>query len=159
MARHRPNPYTKYNVLLAEHCNISKLTGLKEIMSENKPDVNILDVLHEVQKKLTTLNQDQESSELAQTVQQLSKENEALKERLQKLEVAINSIDSVQGDKGDKGDKGNKGDKGDKGRAGAKGDSLKKLSQACDVDVTELVEGSVLMWSHSRKKWLCRELE
>ena len=68
------------------------------------------------------------------------------------------------GEKGDKGDTGSQGPQGPQGKTGnqglrgQKGDSIKKLSSIPDIDISDIKDGSVLMWSESKKKWITQTI-
>lgn len=69
--------------------------------------------------------------------------------------------DGKQGPKGDPGPQGPQGPQGktgNQGLRGQKGDSIKKLSAIPDIDVSGIKDGSVLMWSESKKKWVTQTI-
>lgn len=66
---------------------------------------------------------------------------------------------SVKGEKGDPGPQGPQGPQGKPGLKGAKGDTIKSLSSIPDVDVSQLKNGSVLVWSEEKKKWVTQVFE
>ena len=75
----------------------------------------------------------------------------------------------VKGDSGQSGENGKKGDTGSpgpigpqgkpgKGIKGPKGDSIISLAAIPDIDTSTLVDGSVLVWSADKKKWISQNL-
>jgi len=76
-----------------------------------------------------------------------------------------NSEKSIQGPKGDPGIPGAPGPIGPpgkigpKGLKGPKGDTITKLSMIQDIDMTDIKNGSVLVWNESKNKWVVNELQ
>lgn len=83
---------------------------------------------------------------------------------INKIVLELNSIKSpsVQmvpikgeiGPMGPPGPAGPPGKPGSKGLKGSKGDSIHTLASIPDVDTSDLVDGSILVWSASKKKWV-----
>ena len=92
-----------------------------------------------------------------------------LQETIQTVSEAIKNVpqghqETIKGDKGEKGDKGDPGPQGPPGKQGKqglrgqRGDNITQLSSISDVDISNIVDGAVLVWSASKNKWVAQNV-
>lgn len=119
--------------------------------SKDRKYVNIREIIKKLEELKTLENQ------LQETIKTVS-------EIIKNTPTGTQTI--VKGPKGDKGDKGDPGESvvgpqgppGKQGKQGLRGPSVSQLSNIPDVDVSSLVDGAVLVWSESKKRWVAQNV-
>lgn len=115
--------------------------------SKDRKYVNIRDII----KKLDELKILE--TQLQETIKTVS---EAIKNVPSENQQVVKN--GEKGDKGDPGPQGPQGPQGKQGKQGLRGPSVSQLSNIPDVDVSNIVDGAVLVWSSDKKKWVAQNV-
>lgn len=126
----------------------------EQLHIRNKDDRKYLNVMDVVAKL----------DELKALEKQLQETIKTVTEAIKNTSTGTQQI--VKGPKGDKGDKGDPGESvvgpqgppGKQGKQGLRGASISQLANIPDVDVSEIVDGAVLVWSADKKKWVAQNV-
>jgi hypothetical protein len=129
--------------LRGQYCNLTDIVGVNSIKTKGGMDiVTISENLHKTLVKFTELIDD-------------------LTSRVHALELSSgpgsSNVPGIQGPKGEKGDRGERGEDGAEGPMGPRGPKIKELREISDVDISNLDDGSILVYrfgKDGRGKWV-----